>query len=285
MEGFRGGTLRGIAYLASVEDILRLFVTNGFATVEIVLGHGLTGAAAADLKHNLGRESVESVDRLLTLMESGTLRLYTPKAIDHSKYYIIEAQGKVRVLTGSYNLTGSRNVNRVSVLDFDALDEDRYRKYVKSFEVAKKGSALFMGDLAELVRGQEGEARTRRIAEWVKGLDLSQDEDKEAPVADVIRAALRSDPREPYFEVVLPSEASDRRVLEDYVAPFKVSQEGDRIRLDKAKVFAEHGRPAPIKTQITKPPTAWLEGEHLVLRLHGGVRIRTTQALAPRAIP
>src|SRR5207247_10676217 len=170
MEGFRGGTLRGIAYLASAEDIVRLFETNGFDTVELVLGHGLTGAAANDLKHNLGRESVESVDHLLALMESGRLKLYVPKAIDHSKYYIIEAQGNVRVLTGSYNLTGSRNVNRVSVIDFDTLDEDRYRKYVKSFEVAKKGSALFMGDLAELVRGQEGDARTRRIAEWVKGL-------------------------------------------------------------------------------------------------------------------
>jgi len=283
-EGFRGGTLKGIAYLASAEDILRLFEANGFQTVEIVLGHGLTGAAANDLKHNLGRESVESVGHLLSLMESGRLTLYVPKAIDHSKYYILEAQGKVRVLTGSYNLTGSRNVNRVSVLDFDTLDAERYLLYVKSFDVAKRGSSPFMGDLANLVRGQTGEARTRRIAEWVKGLDLSRDEEKEAPVADVIRAALRSDPREPYFEVVLPSDASDRRVLEDYVSPFKVSQEGDRIRLDKAKVFAEHGRPAPIKTQITKPPTAWLEGGRLVLGLHGGVRIRTAEALDPREI-
>src|SRR2546425_6746325 len=100
MEGFRGGTLRGIAYLASAEDIVRLFQNNGFETVEIVLGHGLTGAAANDLKHNLGRESVESVDYLLTLMESGRLRLYVPKAIDHSKDYIIEAQGKARGLIG-----------------------------------------------------------------------------------------------------------------------------------------------------------------------------------------
>src|SRR2546428_12813995 len=126
MEGFRGGTLRGIAYLASAEDIVRLFQNNGFETVEIVLGHGLTGSAANDLKRNLGRDSVESVDHLLTLMESGRLSLYVPRDIDHSKYYIIEAHGTLRVLTGSYNLTGSRDVKPVSLADFEKLDTHRY---------------------------------------------------------------------------------------------------------------------------------------------------------------
>jgi hypothetical protein len=282
-EGFRGGTVRGVAYLASMEDVLRLFETNGFETVEIVLGHGLTGPAAIDLKRNLGRESVESVDRLLALMEPGRLKLHIPKAVDHSKYYVIEAQGRVRVLTGSYNLTGSRNVNRVSVIDFDASDETRYRLYMKSFELAKKGSTPFMGDLADLVRGQTGEARNRRIVEWIKGLDLSEDEGKELPVAEVVQAALRSDPAEPFFEMVLPSDSSDRRIFEDYVAPFQVSREGDRVRLDKSRVFAEHGRTAPTKrktkAQVTKPPSAWLEGDRLIIGLHGSVRVRTAETL------
>ncbi len=278
-DGFRGGVLRGIAYLASVEDILRLFDVNGFETVEIVLGHGLTGPAARDLKQKMRRETRETVDRLVSLMESGRLRLHIPKSIDHSKYYVVEARGKVRVLIGSYNLTGSRNVNRVAVLDFETTDELRHRLYLKSYENAKKGSALFMGDLVDLVHGQTGEARTRRITEWIKGLDLTPDEGKEVPIAEVVQAALRSDPQEPYFEMILPPEASDRRLLEEFIDPFKVSQEGDRVRLDKAKVFAEHGRPAPLKTQITKPPSAWLESDRLVLGLHGGVKVRTAETL------
>src|SRR3989442_4923237 len=142
MEGFRGGTLRGIAYLASAEDIVRLFQNNGFETVEIVLGHGLTGSAANDLKRNLGRDSVESVDHLLTLMESGRLSLYVPRAIDHSKYYIIKAQGNVPVLTGSYNLTGARDVNLDSVLDFDTLGVDRYPRYMHAIDAAHQESLL-----------------------------------------------------------------------------------------------------------------------------------------------
>ncbi len=273
--GFEGGSICCVTYLASVEDIIRLFEVNKFEKAELVLGYGLTGQAANDLKRNIGREPIEVINRILGLIESSKLALYVPKATDHSKFYFLEYDGRIRVLVGSYNLTGSRNTNRLVTIDFSSHDRVRFQRYTRAYEQSKKGATFFMGDLLDLVRGQEGEARDRRISEWVKGLDTTQEEEGNLPAGEVIRAALESDPREPYFEMVLPPEAADRRILEEHVAPFTVKRETDRLLLDKQKLFEDHGKPATTKAQITKPPSAWIENSRLIIGLHGKVDVRT----------
>ena len=98
-EGFE--TLRAVSFVASPLLLLDFFNQRGFSNVEIVVGESLS----RQYKETLASEPVDVVDALSRKIEDGALRILVPKTPIHSKLYILEKPGLVRVINGSLNLT------------------------------------------------------------------------------------------------------------------------------------------------------------------------------------
>ena len=98
LEGFQ--TVRAVTYVAQAQSVLDFF-SRGYTQVELVLGETFT-----DIRGSLDSGALE---KLTAHLEQGRLRLYTPRKTIHSKLYILEKPGLVRILHGSRNLypTGS----------------------------------------------------------------------------------------------------------------------------------------------------------------------------------
>ena len=88
LEGFK--KIRAVTYVAEARSVLDLLDKNGYEEVELVLGESFT-----DFQGSL---DAGTLMRLCSHLESGALRLYAPRKTIHSKLYILEKPGQVRIL-------------------------------------------------------------------------------------------------------------------------------------------------------------------------------------------
>src|SRR2546422_1937578 len=213
-----------VTYVASPRDILRLF-DQGCESVELILGHTLDDSSENALHKGMKKEDATAIDRMASLMESGRLTILVPKRREHSKYYVLETSEKIRFISPSYNLTGSRQGNTYMFLEFTKLESnDRYDEALKPYEQIKADSSVFAPgrDLVELVKGKSGEERARRITVWLSG-DSEPSEEEESDkvtlsVAEIVAKALAkvrtasdSPSEDTFFTVKLPSDPRERK--------------------------------------------------------------------------
>src|SRR3989475_10029857 len=108
-EGFE--KVRAITDVAQARSLLDLFEKFGSSDLEIILGESFTDVRGTLDSHIL--------DRLCTKADEGTPRVYVPRKTIHSKMYILEKPGLVRVIYGSRNLYATSSWDSVAVFDLN----------------------------------------------------------------------------------------------------------------------------------------------------------------------
>src|SRR5438093_12592472 len=112
LEGFE--RVRAVTYVAEARSVLDFFEKFGCSDVEIVLGESFT-----DVQSTMDPQVLE---RLCAKVGDGTLRIFVPKKTIHSKMYILEKPGLVRVVYGSRNLYPTGSWDSVAVFDLGEGD-------------------------------------------------------------------------------------------------------------------------------------------------------------------
>lgn len=215
LEGFE--TVRAITYVAQAQSVLDFF-SRGYSKVELVLGETFT-----DVRGSLDPSALE---KLTVHMEEGRLRLYTPRKTIHSKLYILEKPGLVRILHGSRNLYPTGSWDPVAVYDLTASDSVA-KEFVRHYEEHLEGCSLFLGDLVEHLR-REPEKRKEIIEAF-----LQQGSDEDAGgIQLILREATFQAIRNPAVEVLnieLPSDVPTRKEVERVLEVLRPSRAANQL--------------------------------------------------------
>lgn len=271
--------LRAASYVASQKELNRLF-GMGYERIALLLGYTFAGGTPEDLRTALTKEGVLGPESLLRLMDEDKLVIYRPSRTDHSKLYFLENETQARAMTGSMNLSGSGHVNEVWGWDFDLRNPEdgaQYAELLKNFEFHLKGCEVFMGDLRELVRGQEGPEREEKVKAWL--LSTSEDDaDVTLVINKMTQDIILSEATETVYELELPIASTARQKMEKLVADVRVGTTGDSVLIDKAKFLGTWK-----KTMV--PPMAVETSRGQVVMILDGRRVpRTTLTLDPEGI-
>ena len=291
--------MRALTYVASPRDVLVLF-DQGYESVELILGYTLDASAEIDLHKGMKKEGAQdptAIERMATLIESGRLSIRVPRRKEHSKYYVLENSETIRVMSPSYNLTGSRQGNTFMLLDFSKADvNDPYEDALTPYESIRGDSTEFppTRDLLELIQGKSGEERTRRITVWLTTESESTEEEESDKVtlgvAEIVAKALaklRVAPsaslEDRIFTVRLPSDPKERKQFLDATARWEPRVFVDEVGFDPEVVlgstYVQSG-----KNQVVDWPTAWIEGPELLVGFRGSLRSRTAREMDKEAV-
>ncbi len=133
---FKGFTrLKAVSYVTSPKTLVDWMEKLGYESIEVVVGENLSNREVQDV----AKEGTDFVAKLGVLMTEGRLRVHSPKKKSlHTKFYILEGDGKRRIIQGSPNLTESaRRVNQVNYvwyLDDVADDSPVLARLLKSYD-------------------------------------------------------------------------------------------------------------------------------------------------------
>ena len=216
--------MKAISYVASPELLLEFLDKRGYAEIEIVVGDNL----AADYKNNLEQKGMEVTDRLEDLMEKGILTIYVPNRTIHTKLFILENPGGVRVIQTSANLTetaqkAKRQINYAWYLDLP-VGEAALSKVLEDYETHLNGCTLFMEDLKNLIGQHPDRDRKQLIEAWLKGTVAEEQDTESRRVFQELSASLiqGSEPaEEPIAVLRLPESAEAKKRIERILTPLK----------------------------------------------------------------
>lgn len=233
-EGFQ--TVRAITYVAQAQSVLDFF-SSGYTQVELVLGESFT-----DVRGSLNANTLE---KLAAHMTQDSLSLYTPRKRIHSKLYILERPGQVRILHGSRNLYPTGSWDSVTVYDLPP-GHPTVKAFVRHYEEHLDGCSLFLGDLVERLRREPG--KRKEIIEAF----LQQGSDQESGgVAVILREAMVQAARNPNVEVLnieLPNDTRKKKEIERLLEPLRPSRAADRlvVRTQEYLGFVERSIGMPV---------------------------------------
>jgi len=145
--------MHAIAYVVSSDLLREFFQKRGYQEIEVVVGEELTEPA---LRQELQHKPIDVVEALASRVESGAMRVLVPRRSIHTKLYILEKTGLVRVIQTSANLTETARkasqVNYAWYADLPAGD-DFVERVLRDYRAHAKGCSLFMGELIRPVQG------------------------------------------------------------------------------------------------------------------------------------
>ncbi|MBI5210140.1 MAG: phospholipase D family protein [Elusimicrobia bacterium] len=247
---FEGFTrLRAISYVVSPDLLLELF-SRGFSDVEVLVGENLSES----YRQILGERGPEAAERLAERVADGALRILVPERTVHTKLYILEREGLRRVIQTSANLTetarrASRQVNYAWFADLEP-GHPWLGRVEEDYQAHLRHSALFMGDLADLIKQNRPEERRKLVEAWLKGVAAEEVETETRKLlqeiaAKAVEKAAGQD--EPLFSVRLPDAPAARRQAERILSAFGPACEGAEFRLAPSRylryVTETHGVP------------------------------------------
>lgn len=216
--------MRAIAYVISSDLLREFFQKRGYQEIEVVVGEDLTEPA---LRQELQDKPVEVLEELATRVENGSLRILVPRRSIHTKLYILERPGAVRIIQTSANLTDTARkasqVNYAWYADLQAGD-NFVEKVLQDYRAHVKGCTLFMGELIDLFKSRDTTPRRELIEVWVKGETIPAPEAEAAKVFQEISAQslLALGEREADIVTVkLPEAPAARKELERLLRPLK----------------------------------------------------------------
>ena len=104
--GFK--SLKCVSYVVSLKWLLEFLEKNAFESIEIIIGKEASDLPPEDvLREELNAEKGDMIDKVLSLLREGRLKIYITDRIIHSKFYILEDGRSIRIIQGSANLTMS----------------------------------------------------------------------------------------------------------------------------------------------------------------------------------
>jgi hypothetical protein len=215
--------MKAVSFVASPDLLLEFFDKRGYEQIEILVGENLS----EPYRRGLEQKGLEVVERLAQLVEAGTLRIYVPDRTVHTKLYILEGEGSVRVIQTSANLTETaqearRQINYAWYIDFiqadPALDRflDDYRSHIR-------GCSLFMEDLHNLLSERRDVDRKQVIEIWLKGGAIDEQQSEVQRVFQELSLSLAQAPNlqeEPVLTLTLPESRPTKRI-ERLLEPLK----------------------------------------------------------------
>lgn len=261
LEGFE--KVRAVTYVAEARSLLDLYEKFGCSDVEIILGESFT-----DVQSTL---DPQILGRLCAKVDEGTLRVYVPRKTIHSKMYILEKPGLVRVVYGSRNLYPSGSWDSVAVFDLRPADAIA-RQFLQHYEEHLEGCSLFLGDLVEQLR-EEPERRRELIEAYLqRGVT-----DEEASIQVVLLEATRQALDNPLTELLtieLPKSLLAKKEVEKVFASLNPTKTGDQIvvRTQDYLGFVERTIGLPVMA---------VDVEQLQVRLVIGGKIRNRSSPLP----
>ena len=165
--------LRAVSYAVSPETLLALF-DRGFERIEVIVGERL----GDDSCFRLGGKGARATRRLSARVADGRLRLLLPDTPIHTKLYLLDGPGLVRVVQTSANLTetargaasptrgAAPQVNYAWYIDLEADHPFAYQA-AQDYAAHARRCALFRGDLTELIRCRRESLRRESVEAWL----------------------------------------------------------------------------------------------------------------------
>lgn len=248
---FAGFTrLRAVSYVVSTDLLLEFLEKHHFESLEVVVGENLAQAYRQALAEN----GADAALRLARLLEEGRLRVYVPEGTIHTKLYLLEAPGRFRVIAASANLTetarqASRQMNYAWYADLPP-GHSWLAQVERDYQAHRDRCALFLGDLAELLKKTE-EPRRREVVEgWLREAPAEEvDAEARKLLREISRLATlpRTGSAEPVFSIKLPESPNSRRHVEKLLAPLDLAVQGNEMRVNGGRflryVQETHGIP------------------------------------------
>ncbi len=228
-------SLKCVSYVVSLKWLLEFLERNAFESIEIVVGKEVSDLLPEDvLREELGREKDEMIERMLSLLQEGRLKIYIGDRIIHSKFYILNGNGSVRVMQGSANLTlSARRGKQVNYMWEWNLDPTRdmalIHRFQADYEQHRKYCSPFMQDLMEMVASSDGLDRERIINRWLARTDEVEDMSIMPLLTQLGTEMLEGGEEEPVYRMTLPSDPSHRKAVEQILKPVKYEKGGLQI--------------------------------------------------------
>ena len=216
LEGF--DRVRAITYVARAQNVLDFFEKHGYSAVELVLGESFT-----DVRGSL---DASVLARLAEYLEEGSLRLYAPRKTIHSKLYILEKAGAVRVLHGSRNLYPTGSWDSVAVYDLTP-DHPAVKEFVRHYQEHVEGCSLFLGDLVEQLR-REPERRREIIEAWLQQGPTQGTGGAQIVLREATLQAIQN-PTAELLNIELPADAPTKKEVERILASLQPSRTADQL--------------------------------------------------------
>jgi len=216
--------MHAIAYVVSSDLLREFFERRSYQEIELVVGEDLTEPA---LRQELQDKPTEVVEALANRVENGSLRILIPRRSIHTKLYILEKPGTVRIIQTSANLTDTARkasqVNYAWYADLQAGD-NFIERVLQDYRAHAKGCTLFMGELIDLFKSRDTTPRRELIEVCVKGQMIPAPEAEVAKVFQEISAQSLLVPSEREADIVtvrLPEAPAARKELERLLKPLR----------------------------------------------------------------
>ncbi len=240
LDGFT--KMRAIAYVVSSDLLREFFEKHGYEEIEVVVGEDVTEPA---LRQGLQDKPIEVVEALAARVENGSLRILVPRRSIHTKLYILEKPGTVRVIQTSANLTDTARkasqVNYAWYVDLQATN-DFVERVLHDYQAHAKGCTLFMGELVNLFKSRDTTPRRELIEVWVKGETARAPEAEAAKAFQEISAQSLLIPSEREADIVtvkLPEAPAARKELERFLKPLRPTITANGVTVSSA-AFVNH---------------------------------------------
>jgi len=257
-DGF--STMKAISYVVSPDLLLDFFDRRGYTKVEIVVGENFSNInkQVNIYKQGLEQKEIEITERLATMVEKGTLRIFVPNRTIHTKLYILQNNEITRVIQTSANLTktaqkASRQMNYAWIFEFPII-EPIPTSLLQDYAAHFKGCSLFMGDLKDLFKQNPDTNKKQIILAWLKGV-APENQDTEIryiPHEFLASLTLVTDVKEEQITTIqLPESMKGRKRAERFLAPVNpVSTAQNQMQVSNSAyieyVYAQHSIPMMI---------------------------------------
>ena len=234
--------MRAISYVVSSDLLREFFERRGYEEIEVVVGEDLTEPA---LRQDLQDKPIEILEALAVRVESGSLRIFVPRRSIHTKLYILERPGTVRVIQTSANLTETaRKASQMNYAWYADLStgDDFVERVLQDYRSHTRGCTLFMGELVDLFKDRASTPRRELIEVWVKGETIPAPESEAARTFQEISAQSLLVPSEREADIVtvkLPEAPAARKAVERLLRPLKPVITANAVTLSSSS-FVNH---------------------------------------------
>ncbi|MBI2848967.1 MAG: hypothetical protein HYX88_02435, partial [Chloroflexi bacterium] len=214
--------MHAIAYVVSSELLQEFFQKRDYQEIEVVVGENLTEPV---LRQELQNKPVEVVEALAKRVEDGSLRMLVSRRSIHTKLYMLEKPGVVRLIQTSANLTETaRKASQVNYAWYTDLptDDDFVARVLQDYRAHAKGCSVFMGDLVDLFKVHDGTSRRELVEVWVKGEVVRSPESETVNLFHEISIQsllLPSEREADIITVSLPEAPAARKEIEHLLKP------------------------------------------------------------------
>ncbi len=258
LEGYE--KVKAITYVAQAQNVLDFFEKHRYSQVELVLGESFT-----DVRGSL---DASVLAKLTGYMEEGSLRVYAPRKTIHSKLYILEKGGAVRILHGSRNLYPTGSWDSVAVYDLP-LEHPAVKEFVRHYQDHVEGCSLFLGDLVEHLR-REPERKREIIEAWLQQGPTQGTGGAHIVLREATLQAIQN-PTAELLNIELPADAPTKKEVERILASLQPSRTADQLIVRTRELLGFVERTIGMPVMLVD-----MERSQVRLIMEGEVRDRTS---------